>query len=128
MKKKIAVLGSTGSIGKTLLQVLKKEKNKYEILLLTANSSYIELLKQAEIFNVKNLIILNKKNFEILKKKTKNMNINVYNNYDCFDNILGKRKRQLCLGTNYLFSAISFYPYSQQPLRPFQKPCSFCLF
>ena len=100
MKKKIAVLGSTGSIGKTLLQILRKEKNKYEILLLTANSSYIELLKQAKIFNVKNLILINKKNFEILKKKTKNMNINVYNNYDCFDKILGKR-------TDYTMSSIS---------------------
>ena len=38
MKKNIAILGSTGSIGKTLIKILEKEKKKFEILLLTTNS------------------------------------------------------------------------------------------
>ena len=36
MKKKIAILGSTGSIGKTLIEILKKDKKNFNIKLLTA--------------------------------------------------------------------------------------------
>ena len=61
MKKKIAIIGSTGSIGKTLLDILIKEKKNFEIILLVANKSNEVLLKQAKVFNVKNLILTNKK-------------------------------------------------------------------
>ena len=46
MKKKIAILGSTGSIGKSLISILKKDKANVEIFLLTANKNINELLKQ----------------------------------------------------------------------------------
>ena len=59
MKKKIAILGSTGSIGKSLIDIIKKDKKNYLITLLTANKNYKELIKQAKYFNVKNLIITN---------------------------------------------------------------------
>ena len=42
MKKKIAILGSTGSIGKTLLKIIDTNKNNFEIVLLTANRNYKE--------------------------------------------------------------------------------------
>ena len=71
MKKKIAILGSTGSIGKSLLNVIKKIKN-INILLLTTNKNYSELIKQAKLYNVKNLIVTDKKSFEILKKEIEN--------------------------------------------------------
>ncbi len=69
MKKKIAILGSTGSIGKSLLNVIEKDKKNFEIVLLTANKNFKTLYKQAKKFNVKNLIITNPSSFESLKKK-----------------------------------------------------------
>ena len=51
-KKKIAILGSTGSIGKTLLNIIAKDKNNFQILLLTANKNYKLILKQAKFYNV----------------------------------------------------------------------------
>ena len=69
MKKKIAIIGSTGSIGKTLLDILKKNKKEFEIKLLTANKNFTLLLKQAKIFKVKYLIITDNKSYEKLKKK-----------------------------------------------------------
>ena len=60
MRKKIAILGSTGSIGKTLLKFLEKDKKNIKIYFLTANKNYKELIKQAKKFNVKNLIIKDK--------------------------------------------------------------------
>ena len=69
MKKKIAILGSTGSIGKSLLDIIEKDKKNFEIVLLTANKDYKNLLKQAKKFNVKNLIITNPNSYDVLKKK-----------------------------------------------------------
>ena len=57
MKKKIAILGSTGSIGKNLIDIIAKDKKNFEIILLSANKNYSTLLNQAKKFKVKNLII-----------------------------------------------------------------------
>ena len=57
MKKKIVILGSTSSIGKSLLDIVKKDKKKFKIELLTANTNYKDLISQAKKFNVKNVII-----------------------------------------------------------------------
>ena len=87
MKKKIAIIGSTGSIGKTLLDIINKNKFKFKIELLSANKDYKTLLKQSKKFKVKNLIIINKKSFNSLKKVTKNLDVKVYNNFDQLDKI-----------------------------------------
>ena len=91
MKKKIAILGSTGSIGKTLIKILKKEKNKPEIALLTINTNYRELLKQVKIFDVKNIIINDSKTYLHVKKVLKNKKINIYNEFDYLKKIFIKK-------------------------------------
>ena len=91
MKKKIAILGSTGSIGKTTVDIIKKDKHNFEVILLTTNSNYRELAKQAEELNVKNLIINNKKQYLNFKKKFKNKKINIYNNFNNLNKILNKK-------------------------------------
>ncbi len=63
MKKKIIIFGSTGSIGKTIIDIIKKDKNNIEIALLTTNKNYKELLNQIKIFKVKNIIVTNPDNF-----------------------------------------------------------------
>jgi len=87
MTKTITILGSTGSIGKILLNIIKKNKKKYNIVLLTANNDYETLYFQAKKFKVKNLIITNKDSFKILKKKCSKTNIKVFNNFDNFKKI-----------------------------------------
>ena len=57
MKKKIAILGSTGSIGKSLIDIIKKDKKNFDITLLTTNKNHKELIKQAKFFKVKNVIL-----------------------------------------------------------------------
>lgn len=91
MKKKIAILGSTGSIGKTLIKILKKEKNKPEIALLTINTNYRELLKQVKIFDVKNIIINDSKTYLHVKKVLKDKKINIYNEFDYLKKIFSKK-------------------------------------
>ena len=91
MKKTIAILGSTGSIGKTLLEIINKNKKNFNIKLLTARKNHKTLLKQAKIFNVKNVILTDKKNFELHKSKFKNQKIKIYNDYSCFKSIINQR-------------------------------------
>ena len=67
MKKKIAILGSTGSIGKTLINIIKQDKKNFEIILLSADENYKELLRQAQFFKVKNLIVSNEHSYNKIK-------------------------------------------------------------
>ena len=46
MKTKIAILGSTGSIGKTTVNIIKNDKKNFDVVLLTTNTNYVEILKQ----------------------------------------------------------------------------------
>ena len=100
MKKNIAILGSTGSIGKTLINIIKKDKKNYNIILLTSNKNHKDLLKQAYSFNVKNLIITNPDIFKYVKKKKLKKKINIYNNFNDLDKIFPKK-------IDYAMSAIS---------------------
>ncbi len=91
MKKKIAILGSTGSIGKTLLNIISKDRESFKILVLSTNKNHKELLKQANLFNVKNLIVLNQISFKKIVKKNKNNKFNIYNNFESFSKIFKKK-------------------------------------
>ena len=88
---KIAILGSTGSIGKTTINILKKNKKNFNIILLTTNNNYQEILKQVKEFKVQNLVINNKKHYLNLKKKLKNKKINIYNNFETFNKNFNQR-------------------------------------
>ena len=101
MKKKIAIFGSTGSIGSTLLKIIQKDKKNFKIELLTINKNYKKLINQIKIFNVKNVIICDKKSYLIVKKLLINKPINIYNDFSCLDKIFKNNK------IDYTMSAIS---------------------
>ena len=100
MKKKIAILGSTGSIGKLTLEIIRKERDKFQVVLLTSHKNVKELDKQTKMFNVKNLIVTDYESFIFLKKKYRNKKIKIFNNYKDIDNILTKK-------IDYVMSSIS---------------------
>jgi 1-deoxy-D-xylulose-5-phosphate reductoisomerase len=99
--KKIAILGSTGSIGTSLINIIKKNKNKFKIELLTANKNYKKIIKQIGIFNVKNVIITDNESYLSAKKLLKNKNINIYNDFNSLKKIFKNKK------IDYTMSAIS---------------------
>jgi 1-deoxy-D-xylulose-5-phosphate reductoisomerase len=98
MKKKIAILGSTGSIGKTTIEIVKKDKKNFDVILLTTNNNLKEITKQIIDLKPKNLVINNKKNY--LKLKNKFKKINIFNNFDLFFKKFNKK-------IDYTMSAIS---------------------
>ncbi len=100
MKKKIAILGSTGSIGKCLIDIIKQDKKNFEVVLLSADGNYKELLKQAKLFKVKNLVVSNEYSYNQIKKNKYSKKINIYNNFNNFKKIFKKK-------IDYTMSSIS---------------------
>tara|TARA_B100000686_G_scaffold333192_1_gene398855 strand:- start:3495 stop:4661 length:1167 start_codon:yes stop_codon:yes gene_type:complete len=91
MKIKIAILGSTGSIGKSTLDVIRKDKKNFEIILLSANNNYRKLIAQAKEFNVKNVIIKNSIFYDKIKKSLKNQKTKVYSGDVSISKIVSKK-------------------------------------
>ena len=89
-KKSIAVLGSTGSIGSSALEIIKKKRNNFNIVLLLANKNYSKILKQINIFQPKIFVIINKKIFLKIKNKLKKKNIILLNNTDNIEKYIKK--------------------------------------
>ena len=98
--KKIVILGSTSSIGKSLLNIIKKDKKNFKIELLTANTNYKDLINQAIKFNVKNIIITDQNSFEKSINICKTKKINVFQNFKSLNKILPNK-------VDYAMSAIS---------------------
>ncbi len=97
---KISILGSTGSIGSTTLNIIKKNKKNFQIVFLSANSNIRTLFKQSKELNVKNVIIPNQKLNNKWKNTFKKNQIKIYHNFNSFDKII---KRKL----DYVINGIS---------------------
>ena len=100
MKKRIVILGSTSSIGKTLLRIVEKNKKNFKIELLTANTNYKDLISQSKKFNVRNIIVTDRLSFEKIKLINKDKKINIFQNFTNLQKILPKK-------VDYVMSAIS---------------------
>ncbi len=118
MKNKIVILGSTGSIGETLLKIIDKDRENFEIKLLTANKNYKKLLFQAELFNVQNVILSDTKVFKEHKNKFLNKKINIYNNFNSIKKILKKKRIDYAMssivGLDGLYPTIELIKYTKK--------------
>ena len=90
MKKKIVILGSTGSIGNSTLKSILKDRN-FNVKVLSTNSNIKKLLKQALKFKVKNVIIENRIIYEKYKKEFKIKNINLHLGFKILNKIIKKK-------------------------------------
>ena len=78
MAKEIIILGSTGSIGKSILKIINNNNKNFKIKLLTANSNISLIYSQAIKFKVNTVVINNRYKYEKYKKKFINKNIKVF--------------------------------------------------
>ena len=89
MKKQIAILGSTGSIGTQALDVIEEHSDLYEVYCLTANNRVRELAEQARRFKPAAVVIANKERYEELKTLLADCpDINVYAGKQALDDIV----------------------------------------
>lgn len=89
MKKQIAILGSTGSIGTQALDVIERHSDLYEVYCLTANNRVKELAEQARKFKPAVVVIANEEHFLELKELLSDCpDINVYAGKQALDDIV----------------------------------------
>ncbi len=81
MKKKIVILGSTGSIGTTSLEIIEKKRKLFNIEILSANKNYNKICRQIIKFKPRYFIVTNNKIFLKIRKKFKNKKTKILNNY-----------------------------------------------
>ena len=81
MKKKIGILGSTGSIGESTVKIIQNDKKDFDVIFLSTNTNVKKLLKQSLILKPKSVIIFDKKNYLKYKKKFTNKKIKVFNSF-----------------------------------------------
>ena len=92
MKKKIVILGSTGSIGKSTINLIKKDQNNFDIRLLSTNKNISQVIKQARTFKVKNIIISDYDSYMKAKIKYKKYKINFHNSFSVIDKLFKKKE------------------------------------
>ena len=99
MKKiKISILGSTGSIGTTTLDIIKKKSSYFQVNILSANKNYSKIIKIIKEFKPKIFIINNYKIYKKIKKKySQNKKLKIYNNFN-YSN-LEKRKNDITVSS-----------------------------
>lgn len=89
MKKQIAILGSTGSIGTQALQVIDEHPDLFEAYCLTANNKVKELAEQARRYNPAAVVIANEEKYEELKSLLADLpDIKVYAGKQAIDEIV----------------------------------------
>ncbi len=92
MKKKIGILGSTGSIGDNTVDIIKNNKKDFNVIFLSTNTNVKKLFKQSSILKPKSVIIFNEKKFINHKKKFIKKKIKVFNSFKELKKNLLKRK------------------------------------
>lgn len=78
MKKRIAILGSTGSIGTQALEVIEEHNDLYEAYILTANNQVDKLIEQAKKYQPEAVVIANEQHYPVLKDALSDLPIKVY--------------------------------------------------
>ena len=82
MKKTIAILGSTGSIGITTLSIIDKKKGEFKVKLLAANKSINLINKQIKKYNPEFFYIQDKNVYKKIKKNNKSNKTKIINNFN----------------------------------------------
>lgn len=90
-KKKIAILGSTGSIGTQALQVIEEHSDLYEAYVLTANNRVELLIEQARRFMPEAVVIANEDKYEVLRDALADLPVKVYAGADALCRIVQER-------------------------------------
>ncbi len=82
MKKLISILGSTGSVGLSTLEIIQKKKNNFKPYVFSANKNYKLICKQITKYKPVYFVINNNDIFKKIKKKFKKNKVKIINDYN----------------------------------------------
>ena len=97
MKKKISILGSTGSVGVNTLKVINNISKEFDIVYLTGNTNSDLMIKQCLEFNPKSVVMINEEASEAVKKGLSGYDINVLSGRESLLNISRDKEMDLVL-------------------------------
>jgi 1-deoxy-D-xylulose-5-phosphate reductoisomerase len=96
-KKKIAILGSTGSIGTQALEVITEHADKFEVEVLTSNNNTDLLIEQAIKFNPNTVVITNEEHYKKVKDALWEHDIKVYTGTDALAQVVEMKSIDIVL-------------------------------
>ncbi len=106
MKRKIAILGSTGSIGTQTLDVIRQHRDLFEVVLISANSSVGLLIAQAVEFDVPHVVICNETRYQDVADALQPHGIKVWAGVDSLCDLVGMEGVDIVVGAMVGFSGL----------------------
>lgn len=106
MRKRIAILGSTGSIGTQSLDVIGRYGDLFEVEVLTAFNNVHLLIEQAIIFQPNAVVIANEDKFSLLSEALKNYPIKVFAGNDSLEQIVQMESVDIVLAAMVGYSGL----------------------
>jgi len=88
LKKRLAILGSTGSIGTQTLQVVDANPDMFQVEVLVANNSVEKLIEQAKKYSPNAVVIGNEKNYLVVKEALSDTDVKVYAGQDAIAQVV----------------------------------------
>ena len=78
MKQRLAILGSTGSIGAQTLDIVRENPERFEVRILTAHRNWEQLARQAREFDADTVVIADKQHYQSLCEALEGTDTKVY--------------------------------------------------
>ncbi len=105
-KRHIAILGSTGSIGRQALDVISQHPDLFEVELLTANNNSQLLIEQARKFNPNSVVICNKELYNTVQEALCNEDIKVFAGIESANELVKSSNIDMVLASMVGFSGL----------------------
>lgn len=105
-KRKIAILGSTGSIGTQALDVITQHPQRFEAYALVANNQVDKLIEQAKEFEPEIVVVANKDKYNQLKEALHNLPIKIYAGADAIEQVVQDSEIDIVLTAMVGFSGL----------------------
>ncbi len=106
MKKGLAILGSTGSIGTQALEVLEENKDRFDLQVLTANKNAELLVLQAKKHQPQCVVIVDETQYQKVKDALWDDGILVYTGYDSLSQVVQMSEVEIVLTALVGFSGL----------------------
>ncbi|MEX0986258.1 MAG: 1-deoxy-D-xylulose-5-phosphate reductoisomerase [Bacteroidales bacterium] len=97
MKRGIAILGSTGSIGTQALEVIRNNPERFEVEVLTANNNVELLIEQAHEFVPNVVVISNKAHYQHLERELSRLPVKIYRGMEAIDQVVAMESVHMVL-------------------------------
>ena len=105
-KRKIAILGSTGSIGTQTLDVIRRHRDLFEVELVSARSSTSLLVEQAREFDANNVVICDESRYEVVREALKETDCKVWAGIDSLCRLVKAEEVDIVVGAMVGFSGL----------------------